>query len=73
MRINGRILEQPQIQTAATHAHKWKRYLVKYLKHMVFVCVSSKRLRKVNNSYLYTIVTMNALLCCNKNVFISKQ
>lgn len=54
------------------HMHKsGKRYSVKYLKHMFFVYVSCKYLRKVNNLYLYTIVTMNALLCYNKNVFIS--
>lgn len=48
-----------------------KRYSVKYLKHMFFVYVSCKYLRKENNSYLCTIVTMNALLYCNKNVFLS--
>ena len=46
-----------------------ERYSVEYLKHMVFVCISSKCLRKVNNLYLYTIVTMNALFCFNKKCF----
>lgn len=53
-------------KTFVAYEHMEKRYSAEYLKHMGFVCISSKCLRKANNVYLYTIVTMNALFCLNK-------
>lgn len=56
----------PAQKAFATYEQMGERYSVEYLKHMVFVCISSKCLRNVNNLYLYTVVTMNTLFCFNK-------